>query len=424
MVSAGLPVVAARDVRFPRADPVDGETLERARSIVGSVRDGGEVALRAAIAQFEGRRFDPLVLDREQLKAAYKRLAPDTRGVLERTCSRITNFARAQRACLAPLEMAVPGGRAGHDLEPVARAGCYAPGGNYPLPSSVLMTAATARAAGVGSVVVASPSSDDLMLGAAWLAGADEFLHAGGAHAIAALSYGFEGFDAVDFVAGPGNRWVTAAKAVVIGRVGVDMLAGPSELVVIADETADPELVAADLLGQAEHDVDAIVRLVTTNALVAQAVSDACASQLAQLETRQVAGVSLAQGASIVCSNRQELIDVVNRCAPEHLELHCAQPGELLRAIQHYGGAFLGTQSAEVFGDYGVGPNHVLPTGGTARHTGGLSVLSFIRVRTWLALDAQAPDEQLIADVAALADCEGLAAHAASARQRLRRPLT
>ena len=224
MVSAGLPVVA-RDARFPRADPVDGETLERrAASSARCVTEAKWLCVPPSLSS-KGAGLTPWCWI-EQLKAAYKRLAPDTRG-----CSSVPAPASPTLpepgACLAPLEMAVPGGRAGHDLEPVARAGCYAPGGNYPLPSSVLMTAATARAAGVGSVVVASPSSDDLMLGAAWLAGADEFLHAGGAHAIAALSYGFEGFDAVDFVAGPGNRWVTAAKAVVIGRVGVDMLAGP-----------------------------------------------------------------------------------------------------------------------------------------------------------------------------------------------------
>ena len=413
-----LRVIEAASFQAPREDPVDPETLAQAAAIVAEVRREGTAGLIGAIERFERRAGDPVLLDRAELEAAFLRLEPETRALLERTRDRIARFARAQVACLSPLEVEIEGGRAGHDLSPVERAGCYAPGGNFPLPSSVLMTAVTARVAGVRSVVVATPSNDDRMLGAAWLAGADQVLWAGGAHAISALAYGVEGLDPVDIIVGPGNRWVTAAKALVVGRVGIDMLAGPSELVVAADASADPEVVAADLLGQAEHDSDAVPVLVTTSRPLALAVAKACDRQLEILPTADIARVALSNGAAVICESLDELIEVVNRCAPEHLEVQCEEPGRLLTQIRHYGGAFVGAGAAEVFGDYGAGPNHVLPTGGTARYTGGLSALTFIRVRTWMRLDDLQAAGELQRDTIALANLEGLIGHARSAQAR------
>ena len=413
-----LRITDAASFQAPREDPVDPETLAQAATIVAEVRREGTAGLIDAIERFERRAGDPVLLDRAELEAAFLRLEPETRALLERTRDRIARFARAQVACLSPLEVEIGGGRAGHDLSPVERAGCYAPGGNFPLPSSVLMTAVTARVAGVRSVVVATPSNDDRMLGAAWLAGADQVLWAGGAHAISALAYGVEGLDPVDIIVGPGNRWVTAAKALVVGRVGIDMLAGPSELVVAADASANPEVVAADLLGQAEHDSDAVPVLVTTSRPLALAVAEACDRQLETLPTAAIAREALHNGAAVVCASRDELVAVVNRCAPEHLELQCEAPDALLSEIEHYGGAFIGAGAAEVFGDYGAGPNHVLPTGGTSRYTGGLSALTFIRVRTWMKLDDLAGARALQADTVALANHEGLSGHARSAEAR------
>ena len=414
-----LRVMRAQDYRPAQSDPVDRETLSAAQAIVDQVRDEGLKGLSDAVARFEGRQGDAMMIDRGKLEAAFNRLTPDTQALLRRTKERIQRFAEAQLGCLQALDIAIPGGRAGHTLSAVKRAGCYAPGGTFPLPSSVLMTALTAKVAGVESVVVATPSKDDLMLGAAWLSGADELLWAGGAQAVAALAYGVEGLAPVDIIVGPGNRWVTAAKALVVGRVGIDMLAGPSELVVAADETANPETVAADLLGQAEHDTDAVPVLVTTSAPLAEAVAEACERQLSVLPTGDIARVALGNGAALLCESREAMVSVVDRLAPEHLELQCVDAPAFLEDVQHYGGAFVGQEAAEVFGDYGAGPNHVLPTGGTARYTGGLSVLTFIRVRTWMNLDALSESEGLREDTIVLANHEGLAGHARSAEARL-----
>ena len=414
-----LTTITAAEFNMVRKDPVDEETMIQAGRIVREIRNNGESGLRSAIARYESRNKDPILIERADLQAAYLRLSEEVQEVLARTKARIARFAKAQLDCLKPLDMAIEGGRAGHELRPVSRVGCYAPGGNYPLPSSVLMTAVTAKVAGVKSVIVATPSNDDIMLGAAWLAGADQVLWAGGAHAVAAMAYGLEVMDAVDIIVGPGNRWVTAAKALVMGRVGIDMLAGPSELVVAADDTGQPQTIAADLLGQAEHDTDAVPILVTTSQKLAQEVILACEQQLEVLPTAKIARAALKNGAVVLCSSREEMIEVVNRCAPEHLEIQCADPDLFLREVQHYGGAFVGEDSAEVFGDYGVGPNHVLPTGGTARYTGGLSVFTFVRVRTWMEMGKPAPNDTYVSDAIALANCEGLIAHSRSAQARV-----
>ena len=414
-----LPITTADNFQMERADPVDGQTLAQAATIISELRRDKEEGLRRCIERYEGRSGDPILISRSDLETAYLRLPQDVRDVLVRTRDRIARFAQAQRDCLTPLDVPIEGGRAGHDISPVSRVGCYAPGGNYPLPSSVLMTAVTAKVAGVSSIIVATPSNDDIMLGAAWLSGADQVLWAGGAHAVAALTYGVQGLEPVDIIVGPGNRWVTAAKALVMGRVGIDMLAGPSELVVAADETGLPETIAADLLGQAEHDTDAVPILVTTSKELAEQVVSACERQLLDLPTAEIARKALFNGAVVLCRSREEMVDVVNRCAPEHLEIQCRDPDQFLREVQHYGGAFVGTVSAEVFGDYGLGPNHVLPTGGTARYTGGLSVLTFIRVRTWIKMDSVSPQDQCISDTIALAQYEGLIGHARSAKARV-----
>lgn len=252
---------------------VDAETLAAAARIVDDVRQRGEPALRAHAERLgDLRPGEALVIPRAGLEAALEGLAPADRAVLERTAARIRAFAAAQRACLLPLSLALPGGAAGHTVAPLASAGCYAPGGRFPLPSSVLMTAVTARAAGVETVWVASPRPTAVTLAAAAVAGADALLAAGGAQAIAALAYGAGPVPACDAVVGPGNRWVTAAKQLVAGRVAIDMLAGPSELVVLADETGDAALIAADLLAQAEHDDDALPVLVTTSPALIDAV--------------------------------------------------------------------------------------------------------------------------------------------------------
>ncbi len=413
-----LPLRDAADLEPARADVLDAETMRRAGAIVDDVAARGFDAVREHAERLGDVAVGaPLVLDREDLLAALQALPDDDRQVLERTAARIRDFAVAQRSCLVPLETEVPGGRAGHVLAPVERAGCYAPGGRYPLPSSVLMTAVTARAAGVREVWVASPRPSPVTLAAAAVAGADGLLACGGAQAIAALAHGAGEVPACDVVVGPGNRYVTAAKKLVAGEVGIDMLAGPSELLVVADAAADPGVIAADLLGQAEHDPDARPVLVAVDAPgLLERVEAELAHQLAGLPTAEVARQALSRGAAVAVENLAAAVTVCDLLAPEHLQLLVADPGALTSRLKHFGGLFLGARSAEVFGDYGVGPNHVLPTGGAARHSGGLSVFTFLRVRTWLELD-DVPGE-LLDDVARLAELEGLAAHRAAALRR------
>jgi histidinol dehydrogenase len=389
-------------------------------TIVNDVRRRGETAVREYAGRFDGLAKDsPLVVGRSEMQEALKALAPDERKRLTRVADRIRVFADGQRRSLQPFEIAVPGGLAGHTIVPVDRAGCYAPGGRYPLPSSLLMTALTARAAGVADVWVASPRRSAIMLACAALADADGFLVAGGAQAIAALAFGAAPVPACDVVVGPGNAFVTAAKRLIFGHAGIDALAGPSELVILADTTADPGSVAADLLAQAEHDPWSVPILVTTSeSLVERVVAEVCL-QLVSLPAAQVAGAALANGGALVVRDLDEGIAACDQLAPEHLHLHVALANSIATRLRNYGALFVGGQSAEVVGDYGAGPNHVLPTGGASRFSGGLSVLSFLRVRTWLSIRDAAAARELFDDAAWFGRLEGLEGHARSAERRI-----
>lgn len=406
-------------VRRTLRPPVDDGTLDAARAIVSDVRTGGAAAVRSYAERFGERAAgEPLVLGAAEMAAAVDRLTTDQRGVLTRAAERIRAFAGAQREAIRDAEVQIPGGVAGHTVEPIRSAGCYAPAGRYPLPSSVLMTAVTARVAGCARVVVATPGAHPVALAAAGIAGADEVLAVGGAHAVAAMAYGFDGFEPCDLIAGPGNKWVTAAKQLVSGVVGIDMLAGPSELLVIADDSADPELVAADLLAQAEHDTDAVPMLVTTSAGLADQTDAALRRQLEQLSTRETALAALANGFTCVVETLSDAVRLGDRIAAEHLEVMTRDAEAVARSVRNAGALFIGSRSAEVLGDYGAGPNHTLPTGGTARFQAGLSVSHFLRLRSWMRIDDAAGARGLVEDAVALAEMEGLAGHAASAAAR------
>lgn len=396
---------------------IDAPTLTGAEQIVNAVRSEGEPAIRRYATQFNERTDDqPLLIGRDEMEAAAKRIDHSDVELLRRVAHRIGDFAEAQLECLDELAYAVPGGMAGHTIEPISRVGCYAPAGRFALPSTVLMTVVPAMAAGCGEIILATPNPSDLMLATAAVAGADRVLAVGGAHAISTLAYGFDDFERCSMIVGPGNRWVTAAKKIVSGDCGIDMLAGPSELVLVADETANPKTIAADLLAQAEHDVDARPFLITTSRDIAERVNEAIVRQLNVLPTAEIARQSLGNGAAIVCQTMEQAIEICNDLAPEHLELHCENAEEIALEIENAGCIFIGHQSAEVFGDYGVGPNHTLPTAGTSRWSAGLNVFTFVRVRTWLKLDA-AP-QSLIDDTARLAELEGLIGHQRASLRR------
>ena len=411
-----LRVVGPDQALRERNSPVDDKTLEEAAIIVEDVRGRGEEAIRD-----HGERFgdlnpgEPVVIDSERLGDALAELDSHERTLLDRTTGRIRAFAEEQRSCLLDLDVTIPGGRAGHRWLPVKTTGAYAPGGRHPLPSSVLMPVIPARVAGVATIWVASPRPTPITLAAAAISGADGLLAIGGAQAIAALAFGVLS-PACDVVIGPGNRWVTAAKKYLFGEVGIDGLAGPSEIVIIADATADASRVASDLLAQAEHDPDALPILMTDSRQVIRDVEKALADQLASLPTQGVASSALEGGAAILVDDMDQAVELGDRLAPEHLALHVADAEEMAVRLSAYGSLFVGAKSAEVFADYGAGPNHVLPTGRGARFQSGLSVATFLRASTWITMS----DPDVIAkDAADLARLEGLEAHARAAELRM-----
>ena len=401
-----------------RSPVVAPEVLSRVSEIATTVRDRGEPALRNYAERWD--RLPPgapLLRTPDELKQALKSVPAAQRELLRRAADRIAHFARAQLETTGPARTEVPGGWAGDRLVPVRTAGCYAPGGRFPLPSSVLMTAVVARVAGVRSVWLASPDPSPQVMAAASVAGVDGLLAAGGAQAVAALAYGVPPAPRCDVVAGPGNQWVTGAKLVLSGVVGIDLLAGPSELVVLADQDADPALVAADLLAQAEHDVAALPVLVTPCRVLADRVDAELASQLPGLPTAATAAAALRNGFAVVAPE-EDALRCCQELAPEHLAIHGARAERWAESLDAYGAVFVGAEAAEVLGDYGIGPNHTLPTGGTARFHGGLSVFSFLRRPSWVRL-APGPDlERAVRDAAALARMEGLEAHARAAERR------
>jgi phosphoribosyl-ATP pyrophosphohydrolase/phosphoribosyl-AMP cyclohydrolase/histidinol dehydrogenase len=416
-----LKTITPKEVALHTGDPVDRKTLEIAREIVEDVRARKEPALREHAVRLNDLEDAnaPIICARDELKESLGLIKPDERAVLKRVAERIARFAKRQRASIESFEMEIPGGLAGQVVAPVERAGCYAPGGRFPLPSSVLMTAVTARAAGVEEVWVASPRPSPITLAAAAVANADGLLRVGGAQGIAALAFGVGPVPACDVVVGPGNRFVTAAKQLVYGRVGIDMLAGPSELTVLADDSANPSIIAADLLAQAEHDPDAVPVLVTTSRALIEKVNAELATQLDALPTKATASEALKGGFAVLTDSLDSAVQTCDRLAPEHLEVHVENAADIAKRCRHYGALFIGQGAAEVLGDYGAGPNHTLPTGGTARYAGGLSVFDFLRVRTTLSIASENAASSLAQDAVALARMEGLEAHARAAEKRM-----
>ncbi|MGP1272495.1 MAG: histidinol dehydrogenase [Phycisphaerales bacterium] len=417
-----LRVVRPDSIQSAELAPIREEVARVAAEIVADIRANGEAALRRHAARLGdiADRSAPLLVDADDLAIARDTLPRETRELLERTARSIRAFADAQRATLTECAVPIPGGVARQEIAPVEAAGCYAPGGRFPLPSSVLMTAVTAGAAGVDRVLVASPRPHPITLGAAAIAGADALLCVGGAQAIAAMAFGVPGVLApCDAIVGPGNAYVTAAKQLVAGFVRIDMLAGPSELAVLADDSADAATLAADLLAQAEHDPNARPILVTTSRELADQVEVELAAQLATLPTGDIARAACRNGFVCMVESLEQGVAVIDTLAPEHLEVHTRDAAAVAASIRHYGAVFVGAATAEVLGDYGIGPNHTLPTGRTARSFGGLSVFDFLRIRTTLQIDRREEAVAAVRDAAALARLEGLEGHARSAERRL-----
>jgi len=404
----------------------DEDVARDVTAIIARVRTEGDSALRDLTRKFD--RFDLDAtgwrIDRAHCLAAWERLTPELRDALELAAERIAAYHIKQKPQDSE-EIDSDGIRLGARWRAVDAAGVYVPGGRAAYPSSVLMNAIPAKAAGVGRLVMVTPTPNgeinSLVLAAAHIAGVDEIWRVGGAQAIAALAYGTATIAPVDAITGPGNAWVAEAKRQLYGVVGIYMVAGPSEIVVVADAANDADWMAADLLSQAEHDPTSQSILITDDSGFADRVAEAVGHHLDVLPTEPTARASWdANGAIIVVPSLADALPLVDRLAPEHLELACSDAEALFAQVRHAGSVFLGRHTPEAVGDYVAGPNHVLPTGRRARFASGLSVLDFMKRTSFLALDP-AGLAKIGPAAIALAEAEGLPAHARSVSIRLNR---
>lgn len=425
---------AERQAIVRRAATSRPDLRERVRDIIEQVRDGGDEALRDLNARFGGGlpaadgQPARLRIPAEELAAARDALPGDLRGGLEAMAANIERFHAAQVPEPEQWVEVAPGIRIGRVWRGLDRVACYVPGGSAPLPSSLLMAAVPARLAGVRELVVATPAGRDgsvapVILGAAGLMGIDELYVMGGAQAIAALAYGTQTIRPVDKITGPGSAWVTEAKLQVLDRVGIDMPAGPTEVMVVADESADPVHVAADLISESEHGPDSPVVLVVTSAAVGDAVQAQIDRQVRALTRQDEIRTALSRGWLVEAEDLDEALAFADEYAPEHLSVAVADPDAALAVLRSAGCVFLGGYSPEAAGDYASGSNHTLPTGGLARAYGGLSVEAFGR---WMQVNRLSRDglASIRDTVGVVADAEGLAAHRRAVDIRFEPPMT
>ncbi|MNQ51387.1 Histidinol dehydrogenase [compost metagenome] len=404
----------------------DDAVNQRVLDIIKGVRERGDAALVEYTQRFDGveaTSMAELILPRERLELALTRISVEQRTALEQAAERVRLYHERQKQDSWTYTEA-DGTVLGQQVTPLDRAGLYVPGGKAAYPSSVLMNAIPAKVAGVAEVVMVVPTPrgelNELVLAAACVAGVDRVFTIGGAQAVAALAYGTESVPQVDKVVGPGNIYVATAKRHVFGQVGIDMIAGPSEILVVCDGQTDPDWIAMDLFSQAEHDEDAQSILVSPDAAFLDRVAESIARLLPTMERAEIIRTSLeARGALIQVADMEQAIAVANRIAPEHLELSVAEPQQWLAQIRHAGAIFMGRYTAEALGDYCAGPNHVLPTSGTARFSSPLGVYDFQK-RSSIIFCSAAGASELGKTASVLARGESLTAHARSAEYRIK----
>ncbi len=404
----------------------DDGVNERVLEIIKAVRERGDAAVVELTQRFDALEvasMADLILPRARLEQALERITPAQREALEIAAERVRSYHERQKQDSWTYAEA-DGTVLGQKVTPLDRAGLYVPGGKASYPSSVLMNAIPAKVAGVPEVVMVVPTPrgevNELVLAAACIAGVDRVFTIGGAQAVAALAYGTESVPPVDKIVGPGNIYVATAKRHVFGKVGIDMIAGPSEILVVCDGQTDPDWIAMDLFSQAEHDEDAQSILVSPDAAFLDRVAESIARLLPTLERADIARTSLeGRGALIQVADMEQAIEVANRIAPEHLELSVAEPEQWLPQIRHAGAIFMGRYTAEALGDYCAGPNHVLPTSGTARFSSPLGVYDFQKRSS--IINCSAEGASMLGKVASvLARGESLTAHARSAEYRIK----
>lgn len=405
-----------------RSGETDNKILEIVSSIIQGVKDGGDEAVREYTVRFDGGVPKKTVITKEELSAYYDDVDEEFKTAITNAKNNIYDFhlRQAQQSWMTTNENGVI---MGQRIRGLARVGIYVPGGTAAYPSSVLMNAIPAKIAGVKEIIMVTPPGKDgnpnpYIMAAAYVAGVDKVFLCGGAQAVAALAYGTEKIPKVDKIVGPGNIFVATAKKLLYGVVDIDMVAGPSEILIVADKTAKPAFLAADLMSQAEHDKMASAILLTTSEIIARATAKEIERQIKYLERQEIIERSLEDyGEIIVCEDLKQAIEFANELAPEHLELCVEEPLKYVGMIDNAGSVFLGNWSPEPLGDYYAGPNHVLPTSGTARFFSPLSVDSFIKKSSFIYYTEEelrkAKDE-----IVTLAETEGLTAHANSIKVR------
>ncbi len=408
----------------------DGFRLEReVRSILKGVRKRGDEALVHYTELFDGVRIpiSKLRVKRGEVEEAYRKIPQEFLRTLKKAAHRIRRFHRSvtKRLSIPYAPILEKGIHLGQMIRPIERVGIYVPGGKASYPSTVLMAAIPAKVVGVQEILMVTPPQkeeiDPAILVAGDLAEVDQIYRVGGVQAIAALAYGTASIPKVDKIVGPGNRYVTTAKRLVYGAVDVDMVAGPSEIVIIADEETPPSYVAADLISQAEHDEMALAILITTSAVFGEEVRKELKRQLSSLKRERIASASLKRrGAILIVKDHDQAIELANQIAPEHLELSVSKAPSLAKGVKHAGSIFLGPYTPEAIGDYLAGPNHILPTAGTARFSSPLGVEDFIK-RTNLISFTQSALKRFEKDVKRFAEWEGLEGHYQSVRVRMKR---
>jgi len=400
------------------------EEFSPVKDIIRNVRQKGDKAIKEYTRQFDGVDIEEIKLDVSEIKDAYQYVSKELISAIEKSSENIRKFADLQLNQFRDFEVELaPGVFCGQKVIPIQKVGVYVPGGNFPLLSTLIMCVIPAKVAGVEIVSVCSPptyqgSIHPSILVAADIVCVDNVYQIGGVQAIAAMAYGTDTVAQVDKIVGPGNKYVTQAKKEVFGVVGIDFIAGPTEILIIADDMANPEIIAMDLLAQAEHDIDAQPILVTTSEKLANNVRKVIPRYLNGLLTKNIAQISLEKnGMIILVDNINEAVAIANRKAPEHLELQVEKPGTIINQLKNYGSLFIGENSAEVLGDYSSGLNHTLPTNTTARYSGALGVFNFLKLQNTL----NVTEEGLTTigpTAETLAKAEGLEGHRKSIKMR------
>ncbi|WP_439617144.1 histidinol dehydrogenase [Shinella sp.] len=425
MTSKETPMKGVQYVKAPERDSIsDNASVETlVAQIIADVRERGDAAVRDYSVKFDKAELAAFEVTPEEREAALAELDPQTRADTEFAIGNVRKFAEAQLATILPLEIELrPGLHLGHRVIPIERVGCYVPGGRYPLLSAPIMTIVPAKVAGCDEVIAClPPNAHRAMIAGCHLSGADRIFRIGGAQAIAAMAYGTETVPAVHKIVGPGNAFVNEAKRQVFGPVGIDQLAGPSEIFIVADHTGDAVMIATDLLAQAEHDIRTRVGLITTDRALAEATLKEVERQLSDLSTAPVAGQAWRDyGEIVVCDDEAAMIAYSDHIAAEHLQVHTLDPQATAKKLRNYGSLFIGELASVVYSDKCCGTNHTLPTMGAGRYTGGLWVGAYVKIAThqWL-------DERGVAAVAPPAArqsaSESLEGHRRAAQLRLDR---